>query len=154
MDLMYRVVERFADAGSGPLLERLAAAIDHARRASIPVIHVRVAFREGYPDVSPNNKSFSALSQAGGLREEDTETSIVAELAPAPSDVVVTKRRVSAFTGSDLEVVLRSQDIDTLVLTGIATSGVVLSTLREAADRDYRLVVPAASTPTPRSTGC
>jgi nicotinamidase-related amidase len=56
---------------------------------------------------------------------------------------VVTKRRVSAFTGSDLEVVLRSLGAGTLVLTGIATSGVVLSTLRQAADLDYRLVVLA-----------
>jgi nicotinamidase-related amidase len=50
---------------------------------------------------------------------------------------------VSAFTGSDLEVVLRGLDADTLVLTGIATSGVVLSTLRQAADLDYRLIVLA-----------
>jgi nicotinamidase-related amidase len=56
---------------------------------------------------------------------------------------VVTKRRVSAFSGSDLEVVLRSQNISHLVLSGIATSGVVLSTLREAADRDYQLTVLA-----------
>jgi nicotinamidase-related amidase len=57
--------------------------------------------------------------------------------------VVVTKRRVSAFTGSDLEVVLRAGEIDHLVLCGIATSGVVLSTLREAADKDYRCTVLA-----------
>ena len=57
--------------------------------------------------------------------------------------MVVTKRRVSAFTGSDLEVVLRSGEVDSLVLTGIATSGVVLSTLRQAADLDYRLTVLA-----------
>jgi len=53
------------------------------------------------------------------------------------------QRRVSAFTGSDLEVVLRAAGIDHLVLTGIATSGVVLSTLRQAADLDYRLTVLA-----------
>jgi nicotinamidase-related amidase len=55
----------------------------------------------------------------------------------------VLKKRVSAFTGSDLDVLLRGAEIDTLVLTGIATSGVVLSTLRQAADRDFRLVVLA-----------
>jgi len=55
----------------------------------------------------------------------------------------VVKKRVSAFSGSDLEVLLRSLDITHLVLTGIATSGVVLSTLREAADKDYRLTVRA-----------
>jgi nicotinamidase-related amidase len=62
---------------------------------------------------------------------------------------------VSAFSGSDLEVLLRSLGVGTLVLTGIATSGVVLSTLRQAADLDYRLIVSPtpASMPTLRSTG-
>jgi nicotinamidase-related amidase len=55
--------------------------------------------------------------------------------------LVVVKKRVNAFASSDLEVLLRSLGITHLVLTGIATSGVVLSTLREAADRDYRLTV-------------
>jgi len=73
--------------------------------------------------------------------ERDGATAVVDELAPQPGDVTVLKRRASAFTGSDLEVVLRSRRIGTLVLCGIATGGVVLSTLREAADRDYRLVV-------------
>jgi len=50
---------------------------------------------------------------------------------------------VSAFTGSDLDVLLRGADADSLVLAGISTSGVVLSTLRQAADLDYRLTVLA-----------
>jgi nicotinamidase-related amidase len=57
--------------------------------------------------------------------------------------VIVSKRRVSAFSGSDLDVVLRSGGITSLVLAGIATSGVVLSTLRQAADLDYGLTVLA-----------
>jgi nicotinamidase-related amidase len=62
-------------------------------------------------------------------------------LGPEPTDIVVTKHRVSAFCGTDLEMILRAKAIDTLVLFGIATSGVVLSTLVEASDRDFRLVV-------------
>ena len=62
-------------------------------------------------------------------------------MAPLPGEVVVTKRRVSAFTGSDLEVLLRSRDIRHLVLAGIATSGVVLSTTREAADKDFQITI-------------
>ncbi len=65
------------------------------------------------------------------------------DLAPAEGEVTVVKRRVSAFTGSDLEVILRAFGIKHLVLTGIATGGVVLSTLREAADKDYKLTVLA-----------
>jgi nicotinamidase-related amidase len=62
-------------------------------------------------------------------------------LLRARGEVVVTKKRVSAFAGSDLELVLRAHDVTALALAGIATSGVVLSTLREAADRDYELTV-------------
>ena len=66
-----------------------------------------------------------------------------ATVAPRPGDLVVTKRRVSAFTGSDFGVLLRGLGAGTLVLTGIATSGVVLSTLRQAADLDYQLIILA-----------
>jgi nicotinamidase-related amidase len=72
-----------------------------------------------------------------------TATEIHPAIAPQPTDIVVTKRRVSAFRGSDLEVVLRAQGISHLVLCGIATSGVVLSTLREATDNPYQLTVLA-----------
>lgn len=138
MDFQAGVVERL---GSAEVLQRAREALDGARRRGVPVVFVRVGFRDGTPEVSARNKSFSALVGQAGMREDAPTTQMVAELEPLPSEVVVVKRRVSAFTGSDLEVVLRGSDIDHLVLSGIATSGVVLSTLREAADRDYRLTV-------------
>lgn len=100
-----------------------------------------VAFRDGHPDVSPRNRLFARLSSRGELADTNPSTQILPAIAPESGDIVVTKRRVSAFSGSDLEIVLRSNQIDELVLAGIATSGVVLSTVREAADRDYGLVV-------------
>jgi nicotinamidase-related amidase len=51
------------------------------------------------------------------------------------------KSRVNAFAGTDLEQVLRAKQVETLVLFGIATSGVVLSTVLHAWDADYRLVI-------------
>lgn len=54
---------------------------------------------------------------------------------------MVTKRRVGAFATTDLETILRAKNISTLVMFGIATSGVVLSTVRWAADMDYRIIV-------------
>ncbi|HLK28006.1 MAG TPA: isochorismatase family cysteine hydrolase [Puia sp.] len=62
-------------------------------------------------------------------------------VAPADHEIVVTKRRISAFPESDLEVVLRSKNIQHILLAGISTSGVVLSTVREAADKDYEITV-------------
>jgi nicotinamidase-related amidase len=80
--------------------------------------------------------------QLGIVDRYASDEGYLARLATAIT-AMVTKRRVSAFTGSDLEVLLRSGGIDSLVLAGIATSGVVLSTLRQAADLDYRLTVLA-----------
>ncbi len=138
MDVQNGIVERFA---AQEALRPLQSAVEAARAHAIPVIFVRVALRPGYPDVSPNNRSFAAAKERGGMLETDEATQVWDGVRPAPEEVVVVKRRVSAFTGSGLEVVLRSQAIEHLILTGIATSGVVLSTLREAADQDYLLTV-------------
>lgn len=139
MDLQNGIVSRFAEKPEA--LRPFEEAVGAARLDGIPVIFVRVAFRQGYPEVSARNKSFSAIRGRGGMTVDENATQIHASVAPQPGDPIVTKLRVSAFTGSDLEVILRGLDVDTLVLCGIATSGVVLSTLREAADKDYGLVV-------------
>lgn len=139
MDVQNGIVQRFSEKPD--ITAPFQCAINAARRMGIPVIFVRVAFREGYPEVSTRNKAFLAAKGLGGMTVADYATQIHDSVAPRPDEPVVTKLRVSAFTGSDLEVILRSHSINTLVLTGISTSGVVLSTLREAADKDYQLIV-------------
>ncbi|HCI81381.1 MAG TPA: isochorismatase [Ktedonobacter sp.] len=139
MDMQEGIVSRFPQASS--VLAPTHKAIDAAHTASIPVIYVVVTFRPGYPEISSRNKSFSATRQQLSSSTPMFSSEVHPAIAPLPTDIIVTKRRVSAFTGSDLEVVLRAQDISHLVLCGIATSGVVLSTLREAADKDYQLTV-------------
>ena len=119
----------------------IAKAIVFARANNVHVIYVVVGFRPGMPEVSPNNKGFSASKARLGNGNNDELMKIVDSVAPLPDEIIVTKRRYSAFTGSDLEVILRSQGIQHLVLTGISTSGVVLSTLREAIDKDYRITL-------------
>jgi nicotinamidase-related amidase len=142
MDMQVGIVTRFAQASD--VLTPTSTAITAARAASMPVIYVVVGFRPGYPEISPRNKSFSATKQQQSSSSTPMFTpEIHPAIAPLPTDIVVTKRRVSAFSGSDLEVVLRAQDISHLLLCGIATSGVVLSTVREAADKDYQLTVLA-----------
>jgi len=141
MDVQRGIVERFADDPG--YLERLADAITAARAAGVPVVYVIIGFRPGHPEISARNRTFSALAAAGAFTEGDPAAGIHPAVAPRPGDLVVTKRRVSAFTGSDLDVLLRGLGAGTLVLTGIATSGVVLSTLRQAADLDYGLIVLA-----------
>jgi nicotinamidase-related amidase len=137
MDVQPEIVARFGDPG---LIERLARAAAAARAAGVWVIYVKVGFREGHPEISPRNRLFAPIAQRGGFVEGAT-SNLHPALSPRPGDVVLTKRRVSAFSGSDLDVVLRAGGIDALVLAGIATSGCVLSTLRQAADLDLSLTV-------------
>ncbi len=138
MDLQRSIVERYPSAD---VLERAAAAADTARAAGIPVVHVRIAFREGAPEIAASNRRFAAAKAGTVLSEDAPEVQIADEVAPRPGEPVVVKRRVSAFTGSDLAVLLRAMRAERLVLAGIATSGVVLSTYIEAADLDFDLVV-------------
>jgi len=142
MDVQQGIVDRFADRDEG-YLSRLATAIAAARAADVMVGYVTIAFRPGYPEVSDRNKSFATIAGSGRFTDGDPGMPIPAAVAPAPGEAVVIKRRVSAFAGSDLDVLLRTRRIEHLVLAGIATSGVVLSTLRQAADLDYRLTVLA-----------
>ncbi|TDT40753.1 nicotinamidase-related amidase [Streptomyces sp. BK208] len=141
MDVQRDVVD-IADDGSGYLV-RLRRAVDGARAAGIPVIYVVMGLRPGDPVVSPRNKVMANVLQAGLFTEGAPGTEIHPEVAPRQGDVVVTKRRGSAFSGSDLDLVLRARGIDSLVLAGIATSAVVLSTLWRAVDLDLGLTVLA-----------
>ena len=130
-----------ATSESDALLLRTAKLIDGARQAGMKVIYVVVSFRAGYPEVSAKNPSFAPVRESGRFVEGSAGTEIHPAVAPKTSEVVVTKRRVSAFAGTDLDMILRANHVETLVLAGIATSGVVLSTVRHAADADYRIVV-------------
>jgi nicotinamidase-related amidase len=127
--------------GSEQLVSNVAKAIKHARETGIPVIYGVVAFREGFPEVSPEHKAFSQIKTRMQGSSPEAMMKIVPALAPEDNEVVVVKKRYSTFTGSDLEVILRSQGIRHLVLSGVITSGVVLATLLEAADKDYRITV-------------
>lgn len=128
MDVQPGIIDRIEDKDA--YLARAKSAVDHAHTRGIRVVYVVVAFRRGAPEASERFRAYAAaLVDAQPV------------MRPADGDVVVAKKRVSAFAGSDLEVLLRTNDIRHLVLCGIATSGVVLSTLREAADKDYTLTV-------------
>lgn len=140
MDMQNGIVERFADVNPS-LVATVATAVAAAREKEIPVIFVRVAFREGAPEISARNKSFSLLAGSDVFSESSHATQIHEAVAPLEGEVLCTKRRVGAFSGSDLDVVLRSKAVTDLVLTGIATSGVVLTTTRQAADLDYGITI-------------
>jgi nicotinamidase-related amidase len=138
MDVQQGIVERFPDP---EYTRKLRYAVEAARASGVLVIYVVIGFRTGYPEVSLRNKAFGGIKERGAFAEGDPAARIHPDIEPRAGDVVVTKKRVSAFAGSDLDLVLRATEVDHLVLTGIATSGVVLSTLRQAADLDFGLTV-------------
>jgi nicotinamidase-related amidase len=122
-------------------LPLMASTIAAARASSVKIIYVTISFRPGYPEITPFHPTFSAAAKANAFLSGSPEVKVHSAIAPQAGDIVVVKKRVSAFVGSDLEVILRSLGVQTLVLTGISTGGVVLSTLCEAADKDFGLVV-------------
>lgn len=137
MDYQNSIVERL---GTEEGLAAATAAVSAARERGIPVVFVRVAFRPGAPEVASTNKMFSGMRERAASQAPDA-SEVHAAFGVGDDDLVVTKLRVSAFAGSDLEVLLRGLEVRDLVLAGIATSGVVLSTVRQAADLDFGLTV-------------
>jgi nicotinamidase-related amidase len=141
MDFQHGIVERL---GAPSVVDAADRAVKAARAAQVPVFFVRVAFRAGLPEIAASNPTFGAMKASGGgdfYTESHPATQVHASLAPLAGEPVIVKRRVSAFTGSDLDVLLRGAAANTLVIAGISTSGVVLSTLRQAADLDYGITV-------------
>ncbi|MGR7002265.1 cysteine hydrolase family protein [Yinghuangia aomiensis] len=112
----------------------MARAIDAARGAEIPVLYVVVGFRTGHPEVSPDNLAFARCAGQPVFTDADPGAEIHPDVAPREGNSWSRRSAASAFAGNDLDMLLRSAGIRHLVLTGISTSGVVLSTLRQAAD--------------------
>jgi nicotinamidase-related amidase len=131
----------FLGASRDDLLKRASRVLQTSRDTNIVVIYVTVGFRPGYPEIGPRNQMFTGVKQSGCFVMNQPGSEIHPAVAPQDGEVIVVKHRVGAFAGTDLDMILRASGIGTLVLLGISTSGVVLSTLRYASDSDYRCIV-------------
>ena len=121
MDYQNRQLSGFSETARNGLLAKANAVLSRARQDGIPVIYIEV--RRG---------------------EKTPETEIHSGVLPKPGEPVLTKSRYGPFTTTKLLEVLKTKGITTLVLMGISTSGVVLSTVRWAADYtdiSYKLIV-------------
>jgi nicotinamidase-related amidase len=137
IDLQSAMTAR-VDAG---VVRAAATAISAARVARILVIFARVAFQPGHPEISPKNRQFASVKERGLYVVGDESTHFDPAVSPTSADVVVAKMRSSAFSGNELQTILRARGTGSLAITGIFTSGAILSTVREAADLDYDLTV-------------
>jgi nicotinamidase-related amidase len=122
-------------------LERAREVLDAARKAGIFVGYCISHFRPGFPEVSDRNPTRAARRDAGEVLPADPSALILPAVQPQVGEPVIAKHRTSAFSGSAFEMILRAHNIETLILMGHATSGVILSTVRLAADLDYHLIV-------------
>ena len=143
MDLQAGVVSVYVKDPS--FIARAASVIAAARPLGVPVVYVKVGLRPGVPEASPRNRFLSAVRASAAHQRffQGEHGAIHAGLAPLDGDLIVTKSRIGAFAGTDLDLLLRAKDIDTIVLFGIATGGVVLATVLQAIDLDYRVIVIA-----------
>ena len=127
----------------------LRSVIEAARRIAVAVVYLRMAYK---PDLSdsggPNSPNFhkelamslmcSRPELKGKVLTEGTwDAEIVEDLAPQPTDLVITKTRYSGFAGTPLDSQLRMRGIQYLFFAGIATNVCVESTLRDAYFHDY-----------------
>jgi nicotinamidase-related amidase len=142
MDFQAAIVARVP--GADELLERARAAIDLVRDWGGQVGYVRVAFEDDDFDFPDSSRMGLSVRDSGRAFHADSPTTAIDErVAPAAGDVVVRKTRVGAFSTTDLHDQLQDLGVDTIVVAGISTSGVVLSTVIEAHDLDYRVLVLA-----------
>ena len=131
---------------------QVARIADAARRAGWHVVHTRIEFRPDQPELSARNRMFGRPEVRGSMIAGTDEVRTPPELAARPGELVLPRSRTSAFAGSGLAGFLRAQEVTSLVLVGVATSGVVLATACAADDLDYETYVLAdgVADPEPR----
>ncbi|NSX02760.1 isochorismatase family cysteine hydrolase [Cupriavidus gilardii] len=117
------------------LLANTRALCDAARAKGISVYFAKFHFSPGYPEVSALNKNGQGVKQLGLFVEDQ----ISAELGRQANEPIIIAHRASVFFGTDLQVRLSAQGIDTLIIVGIASTGVMLSSVAYASDADFRL---------------
>lgn len=126
---------------AAPAVARTADVLAAARRAGLTVVHVQNAWRAGHPDVNAHTPWQADAKAARRSTEGTWGTEFIDVLAPAEGELVVRKRAVSAFAGTELDRLLRIHDLSTLVIAGIVTNFAAEGTARDGSDRGFRVIV-------------
>jgi nicotinamidase-related amidase len=135
-----------------PMIPRLARLVDGARTAGVTVIYIQMTVLPDRRSESPAQIRFNLRLHQGQEGDGDFEPlaytpdgsvgqEIIPELAPEDGDLIVKKYRSSGFWGTNLDMLLRSNGIQSVVMTGCTTEGCVESTARDALFNDYYTVV-------------
>lgn len=125
------------------VVKKTADVFDRARCRGLQIVYTRVCYQAGHADLVVSNPLFGAVAQFDALVDGTRGAEIIDELRPQSGDLVVSNNRVSGFVNSSLDFTLRNRNIDTIVLTGVATNITIESTARTATDLGYRAIVLA-----------
>lgn len=123
------------------LLHAVRRLLTAARDAGGPVIHIGNGFRPGHPEVNPDNPLTAGAKAGNEFVLGSWGADFHPDVAPDPDELVVHKRGMSGFAGTELATLLILGRVRTLVICGVVTNLAVESTARDAADRGYRPVV-------------
>jgi len=123
--------------------------LDAARRVGMLVIHTREGHRPDLSDAPPHKVERGDPANRIGapgpmgriLVRGEPGHDIIPELYPLPAEPVIDKPGKGAFYQTDLELMLRNRDVDTLFVCGVTTEVCVNTTVREANDRGFRCIV-------------
>jgi ureidoacrylate peracid hydrolase len=123
------------------MIPRLQRFLGEARGAHVPVIFVAAGYDEAYVSNSDRERLLRLYGQVMSVCRPGTWGAEFYEVAPRDDEPVIVKRRYSPFHGTDLDVLLRSRGIRSIVLLGVATNVCVEGAARDAFMRDYYVVV-------------
>lgn len=123
------------------VLQHANQAIQVAREALIPIIFVKVGFSPDYAELPRQSPIFSAAANKNAFKLGEWGTEFHTDLEYKNSDHVIVKHRISPFYATALEVFLKANQIDTLILSGVSTNNAIQAVAREGHDRDYRILI-------------
>ncbi|MGA2096606.1 MAG: cysteine hydrolase [Candidatus Acidiferrum sp.] len=127
-------------AGYEGVIANASRIVEFARKKNYRVIHVGLGFSEGHPEISDLETPF-LKAKRNNLFVKGSPSAEFHRAIMQPGDLVIYKQRISAFSENHLNLTLRTQGIENLVLFGIATSGIVLATVTRGFDLDFKLTI-------------
>ncbi|MFI6495278.1 isochorismatase family cysteine hydrolase [Streptomyces sp. NPDC050564] len=124
------------------MLANTVAMVDAARQAGVSIMHAPITFAEGYGELTRHPYGIlKGVVEGKAFVKGTWGAAIVDELTPANEDIVIEgKRGLDTFASTNLDFILRSKGIDTIILAGFLTNCCVESTMRTGYEHGFRVI--------------
>ncbi len=143
IDMQYDFLEKTSSLfvkGGPQIIDNLAILLEFARKHNLPRIFMRRLHREDGADVDKSR--IELFKTTGGFLIEGRHgIEIVNKLKPKEGEIVITKKRWSAFFATELDLILRRKGIDTLIIGGVQTPNCIRATFTDAISLDYNVII-------------